>query len=144
MPAPTAPSAPKPGGPQKTASAAFRAPPAPAAHVPLGPTGLPRLEAEVNVHSESNFFTDFFGDIRNNGGVFVATFHVLPVGAACEVALAFPGDLSAEIRGEVKFTRQPSDGASPGLGVTITHASADAWNLIERFVKKREPIMHDV
>ncbi|MFO0562743.1 MAG: hypothetical protein U0269_32290 [Polyangiales bacterium] len=142
MPAPAI-ATPKPAGPQRTASAAFKAP-APAATVPVGPNGLPRLETEVNVHSESNFFTDFFGDIRNNGGVFVATFHVLPLGAQCEVALAFPGDLSAEVRGQVKFTRPASEGASPGLGIAITSASPDAWNLIERFVKKREPIMHDV
>lgn len=143
MPVPAVNPGAKPGGPHRTASAAFKAP-APAATVPVGPNGLPRLEAEVNVHSETNFFTDFFGDIRNNGGVFVATFHVLPLEAQCEVALAFPGDLSAEVRGYVKFTRPASDGASPGLGIAITSASPDAWNLIERFVKKREPIMHDV
>jgi hypothetical protein len=133
-----------PAAPSSGAASGYRGAPAPPSNVPLGPSGLPRLEAEVNVHSESNFFTDFFGDIRNNGGVFVATFHVLPVGTACEVTIAFPGNLSAEVRGEVKFTRKASDGASPGLGIAITHANAEAWNLIERFVKKREPIMHDV
>lgn len=133
-----------PAAPHAPSSASSHKHAAVSASVPLGPNGLPRLETEVNVHSESNFFTDFFGDIRNNGGVFVATFHVLPLGANCEVALAFPGNLSAEIQGKVKFTRNASDGASPGLGISIINASPDAWNLIERFVKKREPIMHDV
>lgn len=133
-----------PATPHAPSSASSHKHAAVSASVPLGPNGLPRLETEVNVHSESNFFTDFFGDIRNNGGVFVATFHVLPVGASCEVALAFPGNLSAEIQGKVKFTRNASDGASPGLGISIINATPDAWNLIERFVKKREPIMHDV
>jgi Tfp pilus assembly protein PilZ len=135
--------APKSAGPWRTNSPPFKAP-TPVATVPIGPNGLPRLEAEVNVHSESNFFTDFFGDIRNNGGIFVATFHVLPVGAECEVALSFPGDLSAEVRGRVKFTRPASESASPGLGIAITSASPEAWSLIERFIKKREPIIHDV
>jgi Tfp pilus assembly protein PilZ len=135
--------APKSAGPWRTNSPPFKAP-TPVATVPIGPNGLPRLEAEVNVHSESNFFTDFFGDIRNNGGIFVATFHVLPVGAECEVALSFPGDLSAEVRGRVKFTRPASESASPGLGIAITDASPEAWSLIERFIKKREPIIHDV
>ena len=135
----------KGSGPNKSPSGVFRAPPAaPTSTVPLGPTGLPKLETEVNVHSESNFFTDFFGDIRNNGGVFVATFHMLPVGTTCEVSLAFPGNLSADIRGEVKWARNASDGTSPGLGITITNANPDAWGLIERFVKKREPIMHEM
>jgi hypothetical protein len=141
----------------------FAASPAPAAHpppaaspqtgniaaVPVGPNGVPRLESEVGVHSETNFYTDFLGDIRNHGGIFVATFQVLPVGSACEVLLTFPGNLTAEMRGVVRWKRegnQPgaSISASPGLGIEITHANADAWNLIERFMRKREPIMHEM
>lgn len=152
-PAPTAPNpyAPQTPGPQRPPSGmmgAVRAPsaPQPAAHaqgvsVPLGPSGLPRLECEVGVHSESNFYTDFLGDIRNKGGVFVATFHVLPVGTQCEVALILPGNLQGELRGVVRWKRD--DTASPGLGVEITQAAPETWNLIDRFIRKREPIMYE-
>lgn len=120
----------------------------PAGTVPIGPNGLPRLEAEVGVHSETNFYTDFLGDIRNHGGIFVATFHVLPIDTPCEVVLTFPGNLTAEVRGVVKWRREgnPSlnSGASPGLGVEITEASPEAWNLIDRFIRKREPMIHEV
>jgi hypothetical protein len=116
--------------------------------VPVGASGLPRLEGEIGVHSETNFYTDFLGDIRNHGGIFVATFHVLPLDSPCEVALTFPGNLTAEVQGVVRWRRQNdprmSTGSSPGLGVEITQAGPEAWDLIDRFIRKREPIMHEM
>ncbi|MEI8258399.1 MAG: PilZ domain-containing protein, partial [Deltaproteobacteria bacterium] len=120
----------------------------PAGTVPVGPNGVPRLESEIGVHSETNFYTDFLGDIRNNGGIFVATFHVLPVGAQCEVSLTFPGNLVTEFRGVVRWKRESAPGASlaasPGVGIEIVQADAAAWDLITRFIRKREPIMHEM
>ncbi len=117
-----------------------------AAKVPLGPSGLPRLEVELDVHSDSNFYTNFLGDIRDHGGIFVATFGLLSVNTPCEAVISFPGALTAEVRGVVKWKREPSgdSGQIPGLGVEITGASPDAWKLIDRFIKNREPIIHEV
>lgn len=136
---------------ETTASAPVRAPVVPsllpdtAAKVPMGPNGVPRLEAELDVHSESNFYTNFLGDIRDHGGIFVATFAVLNVNTACEVLISFPGSLTAEVRGVVKWRRVNTDnGQVPGLGIEITHGSPEAWKLIDRFIKNREPIIHDV
>jgi Tfp pilus assembly protein PilZ len=120
--------------------------PAPAPAAPPAPANLVRLESEIGVHSETNFYTDFLGDIRNHGGIFVATFQALPLGAPCEVVLTFPGNLTAEVRGVVRWKREgtASASASPGLGVEITYAAAEAWDLIDRFMRKREPIMHEM
>jgi hypothetical protein len=117
-----------------------------AAKVPLGPSGLPRLEVELDVHSDSNFYTNFLGDIRDHGGIFVATFGLLSVNTVCEAIISFPGALTAEVRGVVRWKREPSgdSGQIPGLGVEITGASPDAWKLIDRFIKNREPIIHEV
>ncbi len=145
-PAPAAHPAPAAGPPHKPSTAGMAS--QPNATVPVGPHGLPRLEGEIGVHSETNFYTDFLGDIRSNGGIFVATFHVLPMGAQCEVVLTFPGNLTAEFRGTVRWKRESAPGASltssPGLGIQITQADPGAWDLIERFVRKREPIMHEI
>jgi hypothetical protein len=116
-----------------------------AAKVPIGPNGVPRLEAELDVHSDSNFFTNFLGDIRDHGGIFVATFGALSVNTQCEVLISFPGALTAEVRGVVRWRRSNTDnGQIPGLGVEITHGAPDAWKLIDRFIKNREPIIHEV
>ncbi len=117
-----------------------------AAKVPLGPSGLPRLEVELDVHSDSNFYTNFLGDIRDHGGIFVATFGALSVHTPCEVVISFPGSLTAEVRGVVRWKREAlgETGQIPGLGVEITQAAPDAWKLIDRFIKNREPIIHEV
>jgi hypothetical protein len=139
----------RPPSQQMKAQAAVPSGPVPqGGTVPVGPNGLPRLESEIGVHSETNFYTDFLGDIRNHGGIFIATFHVLPIGATCEVVLTFPGDLTAEFRGVVRWKREGTGsmgaGPSPGLGVEITDAGPEAWNLIDRFMRKREPMMHEM
>ncbi|MEZ4406803.1 MAG: hypothetical protein R3A52_10045 [Polyangiales bacterium] len=118
-----------------------------AAKVPVGPNGVPRLEAEVSVHSDTNFYTNFLGDIRDHGGIFVATYATLAIHQPCEVVILFPGELQGEVKGSVKWRREPSAtdaSAVPGLGVEIKHASAETWSLIERYIRKREPIMHEV
>ncbi|MDB4932344.1 MAG: product, partial [Myxococcaceae bacterium] len=121
-----------------------------AAKVPLGPHGLPRVETELEAFSETNFYTNFVGDIHDHGGIFVATYAVLAVGTPCEVAVKFPGDYLAEFRGVVKWRREATresnvdSGSQPGMGIEITEASAEVWALINRFIQKREPIIQDV
>ena len=118
-----------------------------AARPQTGISGLPRLEAELGVHSDSNFYTDFLGDITNHGGVFVATWTAVAIGTSCEVELQFPGDLRADVQGVVRWRRQVTDvdsSTSPGLGVEITKANDEAWGLIKRFISKRDPIIQDV
>ncbi len=117
-----------------------------AVKVPVGPNGLPRVEAEVDAFSETNFFTNVAGDVRDRGGLFVATYAVLAVHTPCEVALKFPGDYLAELRGVVKW-RDDANAEStiePGIGIEITDASDEVWSLILRFVENREPIVRDV
>jgi uncharacterized protein (TIGR02266 family) len=56
----------------------------------------------------------------SSGGLFVATFRSLPVGARVVVRLTFPGDREAlEALGEVRWVRsfQELDDRSPGLGL---------------------------
>ncbi len=117
-----------------------------AAKVPVGPHGLPRVEAEVEAFSDTNFYTNFVGDIRDHGGIFVATYAVLAIGTACEVALKFPGEYQVEFRGVVRWRRDASaeSTSAPGMGIEISQASDDAWALIDRFIKKREPIIQEV
>lgn len=116
-----------------------------AAKVPMGPNGLPRVEAEVDAFSDTNFFTNVVGDIRDHGGLFVATYAVLAVHTPCEVALNFPGDFLREFRGVVKWRHDANAESTlvPGIGIEITDASDEVWALIGRFMQKREPIVQD-
>ena len=69
----------------------------------VGPTSLQpgereSLEANVGATTESNFFVGFSGDI-GDGGVFVATYLTLPIGALCEVLVTLPGGFAKTIPG---------------------------------------------
>ncbi len=144
QPVPLSPSAVKDPQRRSKAPTVF---PETAARPQTGISGLPRLEAELGVHSDSNFYTDFLGDITNHGGIFVATWTAVAIGTACEVELQFPGDLRADVQGVVRWRRQVTDvdsSTSPGLGVEITRANDEAWGLIKRFISKRDPIIQDV
>lgn len=102
------------------------------------------LEANVGATTESNFFVGFSGDIRE-GGVFVATYLTLPIGAKVELLVTLPGGYEKKIPGTVRFVRDPMNmDSEPGIGVGFDRLDTEARNLILRFVRKRPPLFFDV
>ena len=115
---------------------------APAKSVDRGPRE--KLEANVGATTESNFFVGFSGEI-SEGGVFIATYTTLSVGAAVEVLVTLPGNYQFTVPGEVRFVRDPMDmDSEPGIGVGFESLSHEHRELILRFVRKRPPIFFDV
>ncbi|HTU62211.1 MAG TPA: PilZ domain-containing protein, partial [Polyangiales bacterium] len=103
-----------------------------------------KLEANVGATTESNFFVGFSGEI-SEGGVFIATYTTLSVGAAVEVLVTLPGNYQFTVPGEVRFVRDPMDmDSEPGIGVGFESLSNEHRELILRFVRKRPPIFFDV
>jgi uncharacterized protein (TIGR02266 family) len=103
-----------------------------------------KLEANVGATTESNFFVGFSGEI-GEGGVFIATYAILPVGAPVEVLVTLPGNYQFTVPGEVRFVRDPMDmDSEPGIGVGFESLPNEHRELILRFVRKRPPIFFDV
>jgi uncharacterized protein (TIGR02266 family) len=99
------------------------------------------LEAEISLESDSQFFTALSGNL-SSGGIFVATYQAVPVGAPVALRVALPdGELVA--KGTVRWVRDVSSGASPGLGIAFEGLAADAAARIERFCAARPPLLHD-
>jgi uncharacterized protein (TIGR02266 family) len=114
----------------------------PAKAVDRGPRE--KLEANVGATTESNFFVGFSGEI-SEGGVFIATYTTLSVGAAVEVLVTLPGNYQFTVPGEVRFVRDPMDmDSEPGIGVGFESLPNEHRELILRFVRKRPPIFFDV
>jgi uncharacterized protein (TIGR02266 family) len=114
----------------------------PAKPVDRGPRE--KLEANVGATTESNFFVGFSGEI-SEGGVFIATYTTLSVGAAVEVLVTLPGNYQFTVPGEVRFVRDPMDmDSEPGIGVGFESLPNEHRELILRFVRKRPPIFFDV
>lgn len=137
------PSAAHSSSPAKAAAALGAVRPAAAAKpVDRGPRE--KLEANVGATTESNFFVGFSGEI-SEGGVFIATYTTLAVGAPVEVLVTLPGNYQFTVPGEVRFVRDPMDmDSEPGIGVGFESLSHEHRELILRFVRKRPPIFFDV
>jgi len=148
FPLTTVPSRVPPPNPHAPTQAAPQAPPAPQA--PQGGAyraGVEREQAEANLGAttESNFFVGFSGEI-SQGGVFCATYNILPKGTPVRLLITLPGNLSTEVNGHVRFVRDPMDMASdsePGMGIAFDGLAADSRDLILRFIRKRAPMFYD-
>jgi uncharacterized protein (TIGR02266 family) len=163
-----APAAPTPLVPQVKPATPAKAPapqpkPAPAARAPADPIPAPapapakagaavensrgasrvRLQTEVTLGSESNFYTGFSGNL-SEGGLFVATYEkLLPAGTRVEVAVTLPDRPALKLPGTVRWVRDPSDhtpGVFPGMGIAFDDVPSDALKAIKSFLSQREPM----
>lgn len=120
--------------------------PAPAASPPERPSmaGGSSVEANIGATTESNFYVGFSGEI-SEGGIFLATYDVRPVGQPVEVHLTLPGGFEERVQGHVRWVRDPHDGGdtTPGMGIGFVGLTAQQRELILRFVRKRAPMFYD-
>jgi uncharacterized protein (TIGR02266 family) len=99
------------------------------------------IEAEISLESESQFFTGLGGNL-SAGGVFVATYRKLPVGCTVSVDVAMPdGPLVA--KGTVRWVRDVSTGATPGLGIAFERLGDEETGRIASFCAERAPLLHE-
>jgi uncharacterized protein (TIGR02266 family) len=118
-------SAPTPGGPGRSAS-----------RIPL--------QTQVDLSSDSNVFTGFSTNL-SEGGLFVATLKVVPVGTPVELTFSLPGKARISVHGEVRWIREIDDRTPdvfPGVGVRFVDLSPEAAQALQRFVAEREPLFY--
>ena len=105
-----------------------------------------RLKVQVDFESDHNFFTGFSADI-SEGGLFVATFNVQPLGSQVEVAFALPTGEHIMARGSVKWVRDSREMAGsetpPGMGIQFERLPDEAREAVHRFITQRDPIFYD-
>lgn len=118
--------------------------------VPPAPTDSNRrysrrveLDVDIGLHSETNFFVGFAEDI-SDGGLFVATYDLLPVGTELTLSLVLPGGKQVIVSGRVTWIRDPHDGElAPGVGVRFQRLDEDDRTAIDLFLKKRAPMFFE-
>ncbi|HEX8793754.1 MAG TPA: TIGR02266 family protein [Polyangiaceae bacterium] len=99
------------------------------------------LETDVTLESDSQFFTGLTGNL-STGGVFVATYRQLPIGCGVVMTLTLP-DGELRVKGTVRWSRDTSSGASPGVGVAFDELAPGDTARIARFCELRAPLLHD-
>lgn len=120
---------------------------APAASVaPVDPPAT-AIIAELGAHSPSNFYKGLSGnDIIDHGGLFVSTYKLPKIGQPVRLRVALPGGYEFEANAVVRWRREASDAgndAPPGFGAQFTEITAEARQLVYRYVRNREPLFHD-
>jgi uncharacterized protein (TIGR02266 family) len=102
--------------------------------------------ASVDLHSEHNFWSGFSMNM-SEGGLFVATHRVVPVGTRLTLSMVLPFASQPIVTTvEVRWTRGYSDQADvpPGLGLQFVDTDAVSLAHIRRFVSTmREPLFFD-
>lgn len=110
--------------------------------------GAPRASAHVfiDVASEHNFWTGLTMNL-SEGGVFVATHHVVPPGSLVSLHLDLPKTERIVALGVVCWARPFSgdDDVPPGLGIQFTRIDAlESLAKIRKFVKNvRTPFLFE-
>jgi uncharacterized protein (TIGR02266 family) len=103
------------------------------------------IEINIGATTESNFYVGFSGDI-GDGGVFAATYNILPKGTPVSALVTLPGGFEKTVNGYVRFVRDPMDmnaESEPGMGIQFEQLEHEARELILRFIRKRPPMFYD-
>ena len=100
----------------------------------------------VDVFSEHNFYTGLSMNM-SEGGVFVATYNVAPIGSVVVIHMSLPFEPEPVVMlAEVRWTRPPSDqpDVPPGLGLQFLNPDAASLQRVKSFVDTvREPLFFE-
>jgi len=99
----------------------------------------------IDLCSEHNFWTGLTMNI-SEGGVFVATHHILPAGSLVGLHLELPHEKRIMVLGEVKWSRDytGNDDVPPGLGIQFVGLDTESVTAIRRFMMTmREPLLFE-
>ena len=100
-------------------------------------------QIELEFTEDSEFFTGLSQDI-SEGGLFVATYYVFPVGTRLALSFELPDGTPVDARGEVRWARNAERGDSrPGLGIAFTELTEAAREGIARYCARRPPLYVD-
>lgn len=105
------------------------------------------VEIEVNLTSDHNFYTAFTQNI-SEGGIFVATTRLLPVGTPLEFSFTLhPDRQPISVTGCVRWVRDPvlyDRDTVPGMGIEFTNLDAATQRRINEFiVRTRDSLFYD-
>ena len=103
------------------------------------------VELEVTMESETNFYMGLTENL-SEGGLFIATHVLKPLGTQIEVSFKLPdAPDSIKVMGTVRWLREysPTSDTSPGVGVRFEQIEQHQVEHIRNFLAARDPLFHD-
>jgi uncharacterized protein (TIGR02266 family) len=113
------------------------------------------LELAITMQGENNFYTGLSEDV-SEGGIFIATHHLLPIGTVVVLSFTLPGaSAPITVEGTVQWVRGPdataraenvfggdrryAAGVTPGMGIRFCGVERASVAEIRAFMSKRRP-----
>ncbi len=103
-----------------------------------------KMLASVDLTSDNNFYVGFSSNI-SDGGVFIATIDLLPIGTEVDVTFSLPSGEKIDAKGVVRWIRESDKKAPqilPGIGIQFTSIHAEAQDAVNQFVSARDPLFY--
>lgn len=115
------------------------------------------LELAITLHGDNNFYTGISTNI-SEGGIFIATHHILPIGTRVALQFTLPHfDVPIRVEGTVQWHREPEAVSLPGnvfgggeltdvkcgMGIKFDDVDQDAIYAIRKFMMLRLPDFFD-
>jgi len=104
------------------------------------------LELEVSLESDSNFYMGLTENL-SDGGIFVATHAIQPIGTVVALTLRLPTRAKPlTLGGRVRWVREFVDGLEglPGMGIEFVTISEENARAIREFLVARTPLFFDM
>jgi hypothetical protein len=102
---------------------------------------------DLGLQSASNFYRGLAGDdVIEAGGLFVSTYMLPELGAPVRLCVRMPTGFEFEANGVVEWLREPREASPdtpPGFGAKVTAITEEVRKLIDRYVRRREPVFYD-
>jgi uncharacterized protein (TIGR02266 family) len=115
--------------------------------VPAQQRRTPRVElnVEIGLDDHTNFYVGFAENV-SEGGLFVATYKLRPVGTEIALTFVLPNDCAVQVQGVVRWVRDPRDLAAsdvpPGMGIEFKDVGTEDRLRIEAYVRAHAPIFY--
>ena len=104
-----------------------------------------RVDLDVSLGSEHNFYTGL-AENMSEGGVFVATHLLKPVGELVELTIHLPeSNATVKCTGEVRWIREYTERNElpPGMGIRFLDPGTELLQVVDGFLATREPMFFD-
>lgn len=115
------------------------------------------LKLAITLRGDNNFYSGVTSDV-SEGGIFIATQYMLPIGTPVVMELELPRfEATLTVRGVVRWLREPEamcrpgevfggayhDEVKPGMGVQFDKVSPSEATMIRNFMRMRTPELFD-
>lgn len=98
------------------------------------------IELQIEFNEDTQFFAGLTQDV-SEGGVFIATYRIQPIGTPLTVSFELPGGTKISARGQVRWIRDTNvvEGR-PGMGVAFTDIGPECLSAVAEFCRRIAPL----